>query len=70
MAYKSYNKWLEDKTANQINFSCSRKEGDPFITETGLKFTKKKFMIGLMLKKFLEESFFKSQQPLAVHWKV
>ena len=38
---KSYNQKLEDKTVNEINFRCSRKEGGPVITKTDLKFTKK-----------------------------
>ena len=40
MALKSYKKYLEDKTANQNNFSCSGKERRPVITETDLQFTK------------------------------
>ena len=34
VSLKSYIQQLEDKTANQINFGCSRREGGPVTTET------------------------------------
>ena len=40
MALQSYNKNLEDKTANQIYFGCSGKEGGPVNTEIDLQSTK------------------------------
>ena len=41
MALKAYNQQLEDKTANDISFGCSRKEVSPVITETDIEITKK-----------------------------
>ena len=40
VAYKSYKKWLEDKKANQIIPSCSRKDGDLVITDIDSQLTK------------------------------
>ena len=34
LSLKSLNQWLEDKTAIQIYFGCSRREGGPVTTET------------------------------------
>ena len=34
VSLKSYIQQLEDKTANQINFGCSRREGGPVTIET------------------------------------
>ena len=45
MSLKSYNQKIEYKTANQIQFGCSRKEEDAVINETDLQFT----MINLWL---------------------
>ena len=57
MALKLYNKYLEDITANQINFGCSRKNGVPYITDTYLQFTKEKFD-RLVLKEIAQKIIF------------
>ena len=36
----SYNQKLEDRTANENNFGCSRKKGDTVSTDTDLQLRK------------------------------
>ena len=59
MALKSNVQKLEDKTDNQVNFGCSRKEWGPLITDIDLQFTKINLWF-VKVKKFSEILFLKS----------
>ena len=43
---------IEDKTANQINFGCSRKDGGTGITEIDLEFANISLRLANVQKKF------------------
>ena len=55
MSLKTYNQWLEDKTAEQNFFSCSRKQVGPVNTDTDQQFTKN---LGFIVQKIFEKLFF------------
>ena len=59
MALKSDDQSLKDKTANQIDFCCSKRERVPVIIETYLQFTKISLRF-VNVKKNSENSFSKS----------
>ena len=48
---------IGDKTANQINFICSRKDGGPVITETDLEFAKTSLILTLKKRGFRKINF-------------
>ena len=67
MALKSYNKLLEDKTANQIALEGKRR---PYITETDTQFTKICLWLVYDVKKISRKITFKTLTAISCALKV